>query len=82
MTPTPPIIHTAYIRVQGDLSVGIPHGDFTMTMYVDTADWDCQQLQQLSENIRQLYVMAHGEPASVTFDYEVAAREARESVMP
>ncbi len=77
--PTKPI-ERARITVQGDPSVGIPHGNFSMTLYWDPA---CvadpvSELGAMRLLIGALYHTMSGESVTVTFDYELEARATAE----
>lgn len=75
--PTKPI-ERAFIEIAGDPSAGIPRGHFEMTLFWDPAGDDGIELQRLRRNISELYAWTHGEPATVTFDFEMEARAAAE----
>lgn len=77
--PTKPI-ERAYIRVEGDPSVGIPHASFIMEMHLDLSCFgdDDGILEATRAEIAKLYRLIHGEPATVRFDCEVQAERAAE----
>lgn len=82
LPPTKPI-QSAWIRVSGDPSVGIPHQDFTMELYcvmtdlVDTMTPE-EAVNTLRDEIAKLYETWHGESVTVLFDFEIAAIQENE----
>lgn len=68
------IVKKVYVFVEGDPSVGIPHGYFGADVHFDLDCYDEDCLDEVITEVRckfeEAYRAIHGGPVSITFDFE------------